>query len=78
MEIDFKMFSVRLDRERWVDSQGNPHEWISFVSEPIAHMEPTIHEYLPKYFDLHSKHLEESVWRIHVASTNDDSLHSEI
>ena len=45
MDVDFKRCKVRVERERWLDSQGNPHEWLSFISEPITHMESIIDEF---------------------------------
>ena len=87
MDIDFETCKVRVERERWFDSQGNPHEWLSFISEPIAHMESIIDEFrrqnevnsiFHKHVDLHSQHLEGVVRALHVASQNDNCLHSEI
>ena len=87
MDIDFETCKVRVERERWFDSQGNPHEWLSFRSEPIAHMESIIDEFrrqnevnsiFHKHVDLHSQHLEGVVRALHVASQNDNCLHSEI
>ena len=45
MDVDFETCKVRVERERWFDSQGNHHEWLSFISEPIAHMESILDEF---------------------------------
>ena len=77
----------RVERERWFDSQGNLHEWLSFLSEPIAHSESIFDEFrrqneantiFHKHFDLHSQHLEGVARALHVTSQNDNCLHSEI
>ena len=87
MDIDFETYKVRVERECWFDSQGNPHEWLSFISKPIAHMESIIDEFrrqnevnsiFHKHVDWHSQHLEGVVRALHVASQNDNCLHSEI
>ena len=44
MDVHFESCKVRVERERWIDSQGNPHQWFSFVSERIAHMESIFDE----------------------------------
>ena len=87
MDVDFETCKVRVENERWFDSQGNPDECLSFISEPIAHMESIIDEFrhqnevnsiFQKYFDLHAQHLEGVARALHVASQNDNCLHSEI
>ena len=87
MDVKFESCKFRVERESWIDSEGNPHEWLSFLSEPITHMESIIDEVrrqnevnsiFHKYFDLHSQHSEGVVRALHVASQNDISLHWEI
>ena len=87
MDVDFETCKVRVERERWFDSQGNRHEWLLFISEPITHMEYIIDEFrrqnevnsiFHKHFDLHSQHLEGVARALHVASQNYNCLHSEI
>ena len=87
MDVDPETCKVRVERECWFDTQGNPHEWLSSISEPIPHMESIIDEFrrqnevnsiFHKQFDLHSQHLEGVARALHVASQNDNCLHSEI
>ena len=87
MDVDFESCKVRVERERWFDSQGNPHEWLSFISEPITQMESIIDDFrrqiivisiFHKNFDLHSQHLEGVARALHVASQKHNCLHSEI
>ena len=87
MDVDFESCKVRVERERWIDSQGDPHEWLSLVSEPISHMASTIDEFrrqnevnaiFNKPFGLHCQHLEGVVRALHVASQKNNCLRSEI
>ena len=87
MDVDFETRKVRVERERWFDSQGNPHEWLSFISEPITHMKSIFDDFqrqnevntiFHKHFDLHAEHLEGVARAFYVASQNDNCLHSEI
>ena len=87
MDVDFESCNVRVERECLIHSQGNCHEWLSFVSEPSIHLESIFDEFhrrnevnaiFHKQFDLHSQHLERVVCALHVAPQNDNCLHLEI
>ena len=48
MELDMPLDRrVHVERERWFDSQGMPHEFVSFTSEPavqLAHFQQLVNE----------------------------------
>ena len=87
MDVDVDYRKVRVEKERWIDSQGNAHECLSFVSKLITHMKSIIDEFrrqnevnaiFHKHFHLHSQHLEGVVRALHVVSQKDNCLHSDI